>query len=339
MATVRSERSDRHCHSANKAWEAGTSAQMPQSWRDTHLAWLGKPHKDLGRPDGYRPTGLSRTLAKVVNRILRDQLKDYINPRPEGLAYTEGRGVLDALLRVHHHLKAARKIALDSKASIYQQHQGIKSRSCAGGMCFSLDLEGAFDSVPRQQLATSMQRLQVPQDLIHMSMEFYRNARYFSSIGTQEEGVTTTCGIKQGCTLAPYLIGIHTITIIEEIGESLGREWMRKMLTFFADDSIGTWEICNLADLKKAFAGVEKIIEIFNLYGMKLSNDKCVILYDLQGREAHKFISKRKHKRNKTALSFNKSVLTSGPPSKSTMNTWGLSLHTEMHQLVQALIV
>ena len=32
---------------------------------------------------------------------------------------------------------------------------------------------------------------------------------------------------------------------------------------------------------------------------MKLSNDKCVILYDLQGREAHKFLSKRKHKRNK----------------------------------------
>ena len=73
------------------------------------------------------------------------------------------------------------------------------------------------------------------------------------------------------------------------------------MLTFFADDSIGTWEVHNIADLKKAFAGIETIITLFNDYGMKLSNDKCVILYDLQGREAHKFLSKRKHRRNKTS--------------------------------------
>ena len=112
--------------------------------------------------------------------------------------------------------------------------------------------------------------------------------------------MVSTCGIKQGCALAPYLFVIHTVTIVEEIGRSLGIEWMRTMLTFFADDSIGTWEVRNIADLKKAFAGIETIITLFNDYGMKLSNDKCVILYDLQGREAHKFLSKRKHRRNKT---------------------------------------
>ena len=121
-----------------------------------------------------------------------------------------------------------------------------------------------------------------------MSMEFYRHARYFSSIGSHEDSVVSTCGIKQGCTLAPYLFVIHTLTIIEEFGKSLGMEWMRTMLTFFADDSIGTWEVQNIADLKKAFAGIETIIALFNQYGMKLSNDKCVILYDLQGREANK---------------------------------------------------
>ena len=201
---------------------------------------------------------------------------------------------------MHHHLRKARKIALESKASIYQQHQGIKSKTCAGGLFFSLDLEGAFDSVPRTQLAASMRRLHIPEDLIHMAMEFYRHARYFSSIGSHEDSVVSTCGIKQGCTLAPYLFVIHTVTTIEEIGKSLGIEWMRTMLTFFADDSIGTWEVHNIADLKKAFAGIETITTLFNDYGMKLSNDKCVILYDLQGREAHKFLSKRKHRRNKT---------------------------------------
>ena len=275
---------------------------MPQPWRDTHLVWLAKPNKNLDHPNGYRPIGLSHPLAKVINRILRDRLNEYVDPKLEGLpqfAYTKGRGVVDALLRVHHHLRKARRIALESKASIYQQHQGIKSKTCAGGLCFSLDLEGAFDSAPRTQLAASRRRLHIPEDLIHMAMEFYRNARYFSSIGTHEDSVVSTCGIKQGCTLASYLFVIHTVTIIEEIGKSLGTGWMQTMLTFFADDSIATWEVHSIADLKKAFAGIETIITLFNEYGMKLSNDKCVILYDLQGREAHKFLSKRKHRRNK----------------------------------------
>ena len=123
--------------------------------------------------------GLPHPLAKVINRILRDRLNEYVAPKLEGLpqfAYTKGRGVLDALLRVHHHLRKARKIALESKASIYQQHQGSKSKTCAGGLCFSLDPEGAFDSVPRTQLAASVRRLHIPEDLIHMAMEFFWRA-------------------------------------------------------------------------------------------------------------------------------------------------------------------
>ena len=61
--------------------------------------WLGKPNKSLDRPEGYRPIGLSHPLAKVVNRMLRDQLSEYITPKLDELpqfAYAVGRGVLDA---------------------------------------------------------------------------------------------------------------------------------------------------------------------------------------------------------------------------------------------------
>ena len=34
---------------------------------------------------------------------------------------------------------------------------------------------------------------------------------------------------------------------------------------------------------------------------MKLSNDKSVILYDLQGKEANKFLAKRKVRKNQMA--------------------------------------
>ena len=135
-----------------RIWRAENTANVPQPWIDTCLVCLSKPNKDPHQPSGSRPIGLSHPLSKSMNRLLRDQLKPYLDPKlacvPQ-YTYTAGRGVLDALLRVHHHVRKARQILLKSKATIYPQHQGEKSKPCAGGLCFSLHLEGAFDSVPR----------------------------------------------------------------------------------------------------------------------------------------------------------------------------------------------
>ena len=58
---------------------------------------------------------------------------------------------------------------------------------------------------------------------------------------------------------------------------------------FFADDAIVTW---------KMLLEIEQIMRIFNKHGMKLS---CVILYDLQAKEARKFLASKRHAR-KTRL-------------------------------------
>ena len=163
-----------------------------------------------------------------------------------------------------------------------------------GGLSFSLDLEGAFDSVPRPKLAESLRRLDAPEDLIHLAMEFYSDARYHTHIGEHKGHVTTTCGIKQGCTLAPYLFVAHTLAILEDIHVRVGGDWVQTCMTFFADDALGCWNIHSLPELRKAFADIQAIIDVFNEQGMTLSNDKSVVLYDLKGRDAGKFLARRK---------------------------------------------
>ena len=163
-----------------------------------------------------------------------------------------------------------------------------------GGLSFSLDLEGAFDSVPRPKLAESLMRLDAPEDLIHLAMEFYSDARYHTHIGEHKGHVTTTCGIKQGCTLAPYLFVAHTLAILEDIQVRVGGDWVQTCMTFFADDALGCWNIHSLSELRKAFADIQAIIDVFNEQGMTLSNDKSVALYDLRGRDAGKFLARRK---------------------------------------------
>ena len=189
-----------------------------------------------------------------------------------------------------------RRIAVHT--SIYDLHQGAVRKHCVGGLCFSLDLEGVSDTVPRPSLASSMRRLGIDEDLIHIIMGFHWQSRYHSGTGQHTGHVTTSCGIKQGCTIAPYLFVAHTIAIIDAVARELGWEWVRVCLTFFADDALATWTINGLQDLKEAFRAIQRIIDIFTEHGMTLTKDKSVILHDIQGKEAHKFLIKRRLKKN-----------------------------------------
>ena len=247
-------------HALKSSWGAEMPALIFQHWKDSQLVWIAKPNKDPSKPQGYRPIGLSHPLAKSLNKLVRERLRPYLESKLKHLpqfAYTNGRGVLDALLRVYSHLRNARLLSLQGRASIYELHQGRRANPCVGGLSFSLDLEGAFDSVPRPKLAESLRRLNAPEDLIHLAMEFYSDARYHTHIGEHKGHVTTTCGIKQGCTLAPYLFVAHTLAILEDIQVRVGGAWVQTCMTFFADDALGCWNIHSLSELRKAFADIQ----------------------------------------------------------------------------------
>ena len=86
---------------------------LRSSWepKDSQLVWIAKPNKDSSKVQGYRPIGLSHPLAKSLNKLVRERLRPYLESKLKHLpqfAYTNGRGVLDALLRVHSHLRNAR---------------------------------------------------------------------------------------------------------------------------------------------------------------------------------------------------------------------------------------
>ena len=92
----------------NKEWCMGTSAEVPSDLKDAHMVWLPKPGKDASKPSGLRPIGLTHPLGKTVCAILRDRispvLQNALSKRPQ-FAYTQGRSTLDALLRVHGHIR------------------------------------------------------------------------------------------------------------------------------------------------------------------------------------------------------------------------------------------
>ena len=97
-------------------------------------------------------------------------------------AYTRGRSTADALLRIRGHGSQVGQLLARHNKSIYALKAGQKQCHCAGGISFSLDLAGAFDSVPRRLLAQSLFRLGISHDVIHILMAFHHEARYWTSI-------------------------------------------------------------------------------------------------------------------------------------------------------------
>ena len=280
-----------------RSWGEDSLCVIPHVWKDTYLVWLPKPQKDPSRPSGLRPIGLSHPLSKSICALLREHirplLEDALVTRPQ-FAYTAGRGVLDALLRVHNHLREARAYATKSRQSIYDLHAGASQVKCAGGICFSLDLEGAFDNVPRTALATSLRRLGVSETLVQLLMQFHFEARYHCSVGTHEDYVTTTRGIKQGCTVAPYLFVAHTIAIIDTLAERLSWDWVTQLFTFYADDALAAWTLKSAEDLQGAIVGIHKVVQTFNDHGMTLSATKSVVLCHAKGADAIRILQKLK---------------------------------------------
>ena len=258
-------------------WRAGTLGPIPQDWRDAWEIWQAKPNKPSHRPDGLRPIGLTHPLSKVACTILRQHVKpvlfEALRTRPQ-YAYTEGRGTLDALLRVHGFLRQARLLSLAQKQNIHARHEGMKPSRCSGGFCLSLDLESAFDAVPRSALANSLRRLGVAEDVVQLVMQFHFGSCYHSSVADRSRGVNTTCGIKQGCKIAPYLFIALTIHVMDELAKNISWEWLQRLFTFYADDAFASWLVQEPAHLRQALENVQTILDVFNHLGMKVNVKK-----------------------------------------------------------------
>ncbi|CAE7288038.1 TRPT1, partial [Symbiodinium natans] len=117
---------------------------------------------------------------------------------------------------------------------------------------------------------------------------------YHCSVGVHEDHVTTTRGIKQGCTVAPYLFVAHTIAIIDTLAERLGWDWVTQLFTFYADDALAAWTLKSAEDLQGAICGIQKVVQTFNDHGMTLSATKSVVLCHAKGADAIRILQKLK---------------------------------------------
>ena len=83
-----------------------------------------------------------------------------------------------------------------------------------------LDWEKAFDKVDQEALFEAMERMGIDDKFIRLTKQLYNNPTFKVEMGHQtSDWKKQQTGIRQGCTLSPYLFLIIMTAIMHDIRE------------------------------------------------------------------------------------------------------------------------
>ena len=191
---------------------------IPDEWKRSLTVTIYKGKGDPLQCNSYRGIRLLEHPMKVMEKVLENRLREIVNIDKWQRGFMKGRSTTDAI----HVLRQLQEKYVEKKRTLFHVF---------------VDLEKAFDRVPRKVIVWALRRQGVPEKLIHLVMSLYEDS---NSCVRKENGDSTnfpiSVGVHQGSALSPLLF----IVVMEEISKECRRGAPWEML--FADDLVLTSE-------------------------------------------------------------------------------------------------
>ena len=224
-----------------------TTGTVPKDWNKSQICPIFKNKGDPHDCKNYRGISLMSHTGKLYERILERRLRNFVEHTlmEEQCGFRPGRGTVDQI--------SGLKLLLE-KSWEFANEQHI---------CF-LDLEKAFDRVPRQKMWSVIKQSGVPHKLLRAIMSTY-NDQTSSVIGSTEHFSVTT-GVRQGSVLSPLLFITYLDVVMREVNV---QQPARSECFAYADD------IAQTATSKKELEDIMRCWDnTFKEHGLKMSVSK-----------------------------------------------------------------
>ena len=230
--------------------------EIPVEWAESYTIPIYKGKGDVLSCGKYRGVRLLEHGMKLWEKILEERLRGLVKINGCQFAYQEGKSTTDAIFI----LRQIQEKYMEKKKELVH---------------IFVDLEKAFDRVPREIIRWALRRQRVPERLINMVMALYASAksRVKTAAGTSGE-FEIGVGVHQGSALSPLLF----IIVMEEATRGERRD---------------LWELLYADDLVITAETREEAITRFNNWkremgrrGLKVNMEKTKVM--ITGREPNR---------------------------------------------------
>ena len=188
--------------------------KVPSDWEQSFIVCLYKGKGDALERGNYRGLKLTEQVMKVLERIVDGLIRQVVSIDDSQFGFVPGRGTTDAIFVV----RQLQEKYLAANKRLY--------------MAF-VDLEKAFDRVPRKVIWWALRKLGVDEWIVRLVQGMYSNARSRVHVGEgYSEEFEVKVGVHQGSVLSPLLF----IIVLEALSREFrcGVSWE----DLYADDLV-----------------------------------------------------------------------------------------------------
>ncbi|KAK3565433.1 hypothetical protein QTP86_009698 [Hemibagrus guttatus] len=221
------------------------SERMPEEWRRSVLVPIFKNKGDVQSCSNYRGIKLMSHTMKVWERVVEARLRKVVEFCEQQYGFMPRKSTTDAIFALRILMEKYR----DGQKELH---------------CVFVDLEKAYDRVPREELWYCMRKSGVAEKYVRVVQDMYERSRTVvrCAVGQTEE-FNVEVGLHQGSALSPFLFAI----VMDQLSEEVRQESPWTMM--FADDIV----ICS-ESREQVEENLERWRFALERRGMKVSRSK-----------------------------------------------------------------
>ncbi|KAK3554716.1 hypothetical protein QTP70_032634 [Hemibagrus guttatus] len=221
------------------------SERMPEEWRRSVLVPIFKNKGDVQSCSNYRGIKLMSHTMKLWERVVEARLRKVVEIFEQQYGFMPRKSTTDAIFALMILMEKYR----DGQRELH---------------CVFVDLEKAYDRVPREELWYCMRKSGVAEKYVRVVQDMYeRSTTVVRCAVGQTEEFKVEVGLHQGSALSPFLFAI----VMDQLSEEVRQESLWTMM--FADDIV----ICS-ESREQVEENLERWRFALERRGMKVSRSK-----------------------------------------------------------------